>query len=187
MGDITWVLRYFICRLLCCFAQKLIQSNNKETIKLCIKLVDSLYKGLVIWKVYRYHDTVFLRLFMSIIPSCWCSLFIYRETETCLKRQSPGYLFHYLPALFFAKSLFRSPAVKDHLCRVPTLMCGHFIQGLCTVMSHSIVQFTFLNSLRPSDAIWRHRSGSTLAQVMACCLTAPSHYLNQGWLTISKV
>ena len=24
--------------------------------------------------------------------------------------------------------------------------------------------------------------GSTLAQVMACCLTAPSHYLNQCWL-----
>ena len=44
-----------------------------------------------------------------------------------------------------------------------------------------------LNSLWPSDAIWRQRSGSTLAQVMACCLTAPSHYLNQCWLIISKV
>ena len=43
-----------------------------------------------------------------------------------------------------------------------------------------------LNSLRPSDAIRRHRSGSTLAQVMACCLTAPNHYLNQWWLIISK-
>ena len=32
-----------------------------------------------------------------------------------------------------------------------------------------------------------HRSGSTLAQVMACCLTAPSHYLNQCWLIIRKV
>ena len=28
---------------------------------------------------------------------------------------------------------------------------------------------------------------STLAQVMACCLTAPSHYLNQCWLIFSKV
>ena len=36
--------------------------------------------------------------------------------------------------------------------------------------------------LGPSDAIWQQRSGSTLAQVMACCLTAPSHYLNQCWL-----
>ena len=34
------------------------------------------------------------------------------------------------------------------------------------------------NSLWPSDAIWPQKSRSTLAQVMACCLTAPSHYLN---------
>ena len=44
----------------------------------------------------------------------------------------------------------------------------------------------WFNSFWPSDAIWRHRSESTLDQVMACCLTAPSHYLNQCWL-ISKV
>ena len=37
------------------------------------------------------------------------------------------------------------------------------------------------------DAICRHRSGSTLAQVMACCLTAPSHYLNQCWPIINGV
>ena len=37
------------------------------------------------------------------------------------------------------------------------------------------------------ETLFRHRSGSTLAQVMACCLTAPSHYLNQCWLIISKV
>ena len=33
----------------------------------------------------------------------------------------------------------------------------------------------------PGDAIWR------LAQVMAWCLTTPSHYLNQCWLVIRKV
>ena len=44
-----------------------------------------------------------------------------------------------------------------------------------------------VNSLWPSDTIWWHRSRSTLAQVMACCLTAPSHYLNQWWLIISEV
>ena len=43
------------------------------------------------------------------------------------------------------------------------------------------------NSLWPNDAIWRHRSGSTLVQVMACCLTASSHYLSQCWLIISKI
>ena len=43
-----------------------------------------------------------------------------------------------------------------------------------------------INSLWPGDTIWRHGTRSTLDQVMACCLTAPSHYLNQCWL-ISKV
>ena len=31
-------------------------------------------------------------------------------------------------------------------------------------------KFYTLNSLQPSDAIWWHRSGSALAQVIACCL-----------------
>ena len=44
-----------------------------------------------------------------------------------------------------------------------------------------------INSLRPSDAIGQQRSGSTLAQVMACCLMAPSHYLNQCSLLISDI
>ena len=40
---------------------------------------------------------------------------------------------------------------------------------------------TMVNSLWPSDVIWRHGSGSTLAQIMACYLMAPSHYVNQCW------
>ena len=39
----------------------------------------------------------------------------------------------------------------------------------------------------PSDAIWWHKSGTTLTQVMACCLMAPNHYLNQCWLNITEV
>ena len=42
----------------------------------------------------------------------------------------------------------------------------------------------------PSDAIWRQRSESTMVhidQVMAWCLTAPSHYLQQCWLIITEV
>ena len=42
-------------------------------------------------------------------------------------------------------------------------------------------------SLWPSDVTWRQESWSTLAQVMGCCLTAPSRYLNQCWLMISEV
>ena len=45
----------------------------------------------------------------------------------------------------------------------------------------------WVNSSWPSGAMWQLRSGSTLAQVMASCLMAPSHYLNQYWLIISEV
>ena len=44
-----------------------------------------------------------------------------------------------------------------------------------------------VDSLWSIDAIWRHRSGSILVQVMACCLTAPSHHLNQWLLLLSEV
>ena len=46
-----------------------------------------------------------------------------------------------------------------------------------------------VNSLWPSTCttIWRDKSCSTLDQVMACCLTAPSHYLHQCWFIISEV
>ena len=51
----------------------------------------------------------------------------------------------------------------------------------------NVFKMSSFNSLRPSDAIWRQWSWTTLAQVMACCLTAPSHYLNQCWLIIRGV
>ena len=53
--------------------------------------------------------------------------------------------------------------------------------------THGVIMLQWVNSLRPSDAIWRQWSWTTLAQVMACCLTAPSHYLNQCWLIIRGV
>ena len=43
-----------------------------------------------------------------------------------------------------------------------------------------------LNSLWRRDAKCRHKSGSTLAQVIAWHLTVPRHYLNQCWLNVSK-
>ena len=48
------------------------------------------------------------------------------------------------------------------------------------------VQRGTINSLWPRDAIWWQGSTSTLVQVMACCLTAPSHYLIQCWLIITE-
>ena len=59
------------------------------------------------------------------------------------------------------------------------IWCAQVLEMLCF--------WTLFYSLWPRDAIWWHRSGSTLAQVMACCLMAPSHYLSQCWFIIIDV
>ena len=54
------------------------------------------------------------------------------------------------------------------------------LQRYCSEPEH-------FNSLWPSDAIWCHRSRSTLVQVMVCYLMVPNHYLNQYWHIMSNV
>ena len=45
-----------------------------------------------------------------------------------------------------------------------------------------------LNTLWPSDTLWHHRIWSVmLRHIMACCLIAQRHPLNQCWLIISGV
>ena len=58
---------------------------------------------------------------------------------------------------------------------------------LCHVALLCALMNCFLNSFWPSDIIWWHRFGSTLVQVMACCLMAQSHFLNQCCVIISEV
>ena len=68
-------------------------------------------------------------------------------------------------------------------CTKPSI-CHFLIDCIQNSWFHLYVHMIwyFFNSLWPSDAMWRHKSGSTLAQVMA-----PSHYLNQCWLIILGV
>ena len=58
--------------------------------------------------------------------------------------------------------------------------------GPSSTLLSSCISSNF-NSLWPSDAIWWHRSGLTLAQLMACCLMALNHYLSQFWLKIIDI
>ena len=57
----------------------------------------------------------------------------------------------------------------------------------CWINSWVASNLKYLNSLWPSKAILWHRTWSTLVQVMAWCLMAPSHHRNQSWLLISEV
>ena len=47
--------------------------------------------------------------------------------------------------------------------------------------------YMWLNPLWPSDTIWLHISGSTLTQVLACCLTTWTHCMNQCRYLIKRV
>ena len=58
----------------------------------------------------------------------------------------------------------------------------HPLFQLGATLNHTL-NGPFINSLYPSDSIWL--PGSTLVKIMAWCLTAPSHYLNQ-WYDLSS-
>ena len=64
------------------------------------------------------------------------------------------------------------------------VICGMIF--MCLGIKHMPASLV-INSLWPADAIWLYLSGSTLAQIIACCLMTPSHYLNNCWLWISRV
>ena len=50
-----------------------------------------------------------------------------------------------------------------------------------------LISYEQLDSVWPSEPMWRVTSGSTLTQAMTCCQMVPSYYLNQCWRLVSKV
>ena len=62
-------------------------------------------------------------------------------------------------------------------------LCGAWIFAVGELLSKQS-SCRWYSSLWLNDAICRHKPGSTLAQVMAWRLTAPSHYMNQCWFII---
>ena len=56
----------------------------------------------------------------------------------------------------------------------------------CETLAWPLLDAFFINLFWPSDAIQRHKTGSTLVRVIACCPTAASYCLNQRWLIICE-
>ena len=61
------------------------------------------------------------------------------------------------------------------------------IDGLVQDCSNSSALAMELLQSCTKPLIWHYKTWSVLVQITACCLMAPSHYLNQCWLIISKV
>ena len=58
-------------------------------------------------------------------------------------------------------------------------MVVSLLMHICAIRPH------WVKLLWPSDAIWHHKTRSSLPHIMVCCLMAPSHYLNHSFLIIS--
>ena len=76
-----------------------------------------------------------------------------------------------------------------HICEYFTVLsiCTTTYNFVAVAETCQLMFYVNLYSLWHSVAIWRHRSGLRLARVTACCLTAPSHYLNQCLLIITEM
>ena len=90
-------------------------------------------------------------------------------------------------------SFYINRAIKIHICNADFCImtnCSIYSFNLKVVLHSELTLISclgLLNSLSSGDAIWRHGTRSTLAQVMTCCLTAPNPYLNQCRLAITTV
>ena len=86
-----------------------------------------------------------------------------------------------------------SHELSSHLRHSLVIMkCRWPVIHQLNAMSELSVKYTMqtlwvIYPLWPSDAIWRQWTGSTLVQVMAYCLMAPSHCPNQCWIIIKGV
>ena len=108
--------------------------------------------------------------------------YIANAISTQAAKASAAIMLTYLSCDILGPSHYKIKQPHDRLTIIMGIPIHIYIlirdPGLCT---------SLIKSLWPSDAIWRQRSRSTLAQVMACCLTAPRHYLNQCLLIIDEV
>ena len=103
-----------------------------------------------------------------------------------LSKQSWGWWFEMLSRPLwrhcYVDSVWPIPYAHGLLC----FICS-FCRCVCNIRVPYGLMWQWVKSLWPSDDIFWHKPGSTLAQVMAYCLTAPSHYLKQCWLIIRKI
>ena len=93
------------------------------------------------------------------------------------------------PCIYFRVTiwLIKRPSHYFTSCDITVIIClcnSYFVLYRITCFAtsvHAIFSMSgdTVNSLWPSDAISHYRSWSSFVHIMACCLTAPSHYLTQ--------
>ena len=146
----------------------------------------------------------FIKFMNVLLPDCTKPITTYYSVQVVQESMStygPWNLRkHFWMKLDVSKQLLVEQNMKNFDLRMFHI-CGWYTEMNPTDLHQYIVKCNFqilmvqvkaskrqwVNLLWPSDATWWHKSESTWAQVMPCCLVAPSHYLNQCWLIIIEV
>ena len=163
------------------YAQPFIQAQIKENIKAprywrCVlrgihrSPVNSPHKAPVTRKKFPFHDVI------MTFPINGEMRWIHQNS--CTKDQRCRVL--------ISLSLAPRNCFGEILIKIQNFSLKNAAENIAREMVAILSRERWVNSLRHSDAIWRQKTGSALAQVMTCCLTAPNHYLKQCWLFISK-
>ena len=113
----------------------------------------------------------------------YCSTF--RHWCTTLKKMKRAQA-HMRICIFFTVSLSYNYYTNSVWCLKEVNFSGQ-TQHLVESFGQYINLLTHYGLVTWNGDKWWQRSCFTLAQVMACCLAAPSHYLNQCWLFINGV
>ena len=121
---------------------------------------------------------IFLMFFVELIIIYFCcpfpgSLMRWRSSTVVRWSWCPTY-----PLVCLARP--RSVPADHAQCPAPYQWPRPMLRDHCLLVSGRSISRA-VNSLWPRDTIQWHRSRSTLAQVMAWCLMAPSQCLNQCW------
>ena len=148
------------------------------------------------------YDTMRIHFFFFIyIPICVYNILRAEQMSIILYKCPPFCMQHFQMFFFFWQNVWTVKKSWKYLpgdLIISTWPWAQVMAKYHQATSQNLNQSLCHNELKqfitsretssgPSDAILRQRSASTLTQVIACCLTAPSHYLNQCWLIISKV
>ena len=102
-----------------------------------------------------------------------------------IQLQKVWYWLHTLSVLLSTQNIDNRSTLR--FCSKFYKFSWHFVRHFekCCLISKIVLEI--LNSSWPNDAIWQHRSWSTLALVMVWYLRTPSHYQNQYCLIIIEV
>ena len=128
----------------------------------------------------------------SLLTSCWRKFRPSEQTtgtitEKCFNSLGPGVCWCNFEYVIFKQILATVSLIAWVFVITLLVPRGECCRTTLVLESKGLNSWSpqAINSLWLCDAILHHRSGSPLVQVTACCLTAPSHYLNQCWLNIS--